>query len=788
MSIKEPAPNERRRTSRRPDDHAGPPRVAVRLSERAQARAERRPEMIDELLEQVAPGIATGSKAQALFNTILSERLDELVQRASEMDPDYVPADFAAWWQIELPPGAVEGFDPADPGSVDEVVRRLHALREVDTAHVLRAGPPPMPVVAIDDPRSANQDYLDAAPTGIDARYAWGFAGGDGAAIGFVDMEQGWNLAHEDLVVAGITLISGTNTAYFFHGTSVLGEIAMVDNTLGGVGIAPSSVGRVISQYQPGGYNTAATIVAAIAEMAFGDVLLLEAQEYDPVSGDYYWPVEVADANYEAIRLATALGIVVVEAGCNGSYDLDAYTNLAGEQIFNRASADFRDSGAVMVGAAVSALPHGRSGFSNFGSRIDCYAWGDSIDTTTTDGLGTDNTAYTTGFSGTSGASPIVVGAALILQGIAEAALGYRFAPLALRRLLTLDGTPSGNPAADRIGVMPNLRAIIDGAELNLTPDIYLRDSVGDVGDPTSGHVSMSPDIIVRQLPVADPGASFGEGSGSENDPALSQPVVANTDHTLYVRLRNRGGADATSVSVDVYWSAPSTLVTPNLWSLIGTTTLPWIPTGSSLEVSDAITWAAAAVPGTGHYCFVAVAGNGQDPKPGPAAFTTWANYLTFVQNNNNVAWRNFDVIPAPPSASREGTHRLPFVIPGAFDASRRFAIEVMGGLPRGSEAALEMPIALAKQLRVKLQFDQIVHDGELVRIPLHVFGRQRIGAGVLPAGSITQCALLVRVPEDTYQGRGRHELAIRQLQGDLEVGRLTWHFGQPTGSKDVEG
>lgn len=50
------------------------------------------------------------------------------------------------------------------------------------------------------NPRNTNQGYLDAAPAGIDARYAWGFPGGDGMGANMVDMEQGWNLNHEDLV------------------------------------------------------------------------------------------------------------------------------------------------------------------------------------------------------------------------------------------------------------------------------------------------------------------------------------------------------------------------------------------------------------------------------------------------------------------------------------------------------------------------------------------------------------------------------------------------------------
>lgn len=290
-------------------------------------------------------------------------------------------------------------------------------------------------------------------------------------------MEQGWNLNHEDLAGLAITIISGINKAYFDHGTSVLGQVVMTDNNLGGVGIAPACTCRAISQYRPSGtYNTPDTIIDAAANMAYGDVLILEAQEYSPVDGTYLWPVEIFDPTYEAIRLATALGIVVVEAACNGAYDLDNYTDPNDRAVFNRASGDFRDSGAIMVGGASAAIPH-RGGIFNFGSRVDCYAWGEKVDTTTTNDAGTDNTAYTAFFGGTSSATPIVGGAAVIVQGLAQANLGRRFSPREIRKLLTTNGTPSANPATDKIGVMPNLRAIIDSNQF--APNVHPRDYIG---------------------------------------------------------------------------------------------------------------------------------------------------------------------------------------------------------------------------------------------------------------------------------------------------------------------
>ena len=104
-------------------------------------------------------------------------------------------------------------------------------------------------------------------------------------------------------------------------------------------------------------------------------------------------------------------------------------------------------------------------------SRIDCYAWGENIDTTTTNDYGYEsNTEYTTHFGGTSGASAIVAGAALIVQGIAQFSLGRRFSPRELRDLLKTNGTPSATPETDRIGVMPDLRAIITNNQIKLKP------------------------------------------------------------------------------------------------------------------------------------------------------------------------------------------------------------------------------------------------------------------------------------------------------------------------------
>lgn len=349
--------------------------------------------------------------------------------------------------------------EATDRKSATAMARALQKLEGVEIAYV-EGGPVEPPVSPSDDPRYASQGYLTAAPAGIDAVWAWSIS--DGGGVGFVDLERGWILNHEDLVAANITIISGVNKDYQSHGTAVLGEVLAVDNAIGGVGIAPGSTGRVVSQWQTStNYRTALAILSAGQVMNPGDVLLLEAQS--TTDGTNRLPIEIEALVSDAIRHVVDDGIIVIEAAANGSFDLDTFVDAANHRILDRNSNDYVDTGAIMVGAASSAVPHTRMDFSNFGSRIDCYAWGENIDTTGGSG-GTGTAAYTGSFSGTSGASPIVTGAALLLQSwrIAQGKPPYTADEMRSLLINPTFNTASADPANDRIGVMPNLRAIFE--------------------------------------------------------------------------------------------------------------------------------------------------------------------------------------------------------------------------------------------------------------------------------------------------------------------------------------
>lgn len=387
------------------------------------------------------------------FVTLSVAKLQELSQVPPPFDAP--PFAFLSYFAIICPPTV----------SARAVAETVGAWESVLTAYV-ESGPTDPPTVnPDDDPRSYRQEYLNAAPVGIDARWAWGDVNGTG--VGFVDLERGWKFNHHDLPAIGGT-IWGENRDWTDHGTNVLGVVVARDNDKLGIGIAPNATARVVSQWLPGDpyfIYTAEAILNAVLAMTAGDVLLLEAQvEWPTPTGTRMFPVEVEDAVFTAILAAHANGIIVVEAAGNGEYDLDTY-KLAGKFIFKRGHKDFRESGAILVGSAHSAralIPRARMAHSNFGSRVDCFAWGEDVDTTADDGsaMGT----YTTNFTGTSSASAIVAGAAVLLQSWSVKAGLSPYSPSEVRARLS-DPMPgvntwSDDPAADKIGVMPNLHGI----------------------------------------------------------------------------------------------------------------------------------------------------------------------------------------------------------------------------------------------------------------------------------------------------------------------------------------
>lgn len=402
--------------------------------------------------------------------------------------------DLSVFYTVEAPDADLDGL-----------ATRLAAAQGVAAAYVKPPAEPPlaptidMTVAAAplggDAPPvtpnyEARQFYLEAAPGGVDARYAWGRTGGRGAGVRVIDVEGAWRFSHEDLGANQGGVVGGTQSTdigWRNHGTAVVGVIGGDDNGVGVTGISPDANTRAISIFGSG-QSSSKAIRDAADRLGAGDLLLIELHRPGPRNNfmlrddqDGYIAVEWWEDDFAAIAYATARGVIVVEAAGNGDENFDdpiyatrpANFPASWTNPFNRAN---RDSGAVLVGAgAPPPGTHGRDhgpdrsrlGFSNYGAAVDVQGIGREVTTTGYGDLqgGTNEDVwYTDVFSGTSSSSPIVVGVLACAQGALAASARPLLTPASARQLLRTTGSPQqdapGRPATQRIGNRPDLRAM----------------------------------------------------------------------------------------------------------------------------------------------------------------------------------------------------------------------------------------------------------------------------------------------------------------------------------------
>ncbi|GAA2544228.1 S8 family serine peptidase [Pseudonocardia hydrocarbonoxydans] len=362
-----------------------------------------------------------------------------------------------------------------------EVARRLAALRDVvDTAYaearVAAASPSAnASTAAASTTTMLGQGYLDARPHGVDARSAWTRPGGEGQGVRLVDIEMGWRITHPALAAHTPKVLpdphrvnrDGIGVFVGDHGTATLGVIAATGPGVPVLGIAPRIAWlRACSHFNRttgDDLDVTPAIVQAATYLRAGDVLVLETQRLGLFG---LLPTETDLADFDHIQKATDAGIVVIEAAANGSRDIDAWRPAADQpQRRLQRGVEEWDSGAVLVGSCVKRVHqdgHRRHPTSNYGRRVDCYAWGEGVAAPTATAT---SEGYFEKYAGTSSATAIIAGVAVLVESLHRAAHGGRaVAPETVRDVLSApapQGTPQ-KPVGDArlIGVMPDLDVI----------------------------------------------------------------------------------------------------------------------------------------------------------------------------------------------------------------------------------------------------------------------------------------------------------------------------------------
>jgi hypothetical protein len=399
-----------------------------------------------------------------------------------------------------------------DERSPADVVEALLATEAVEAAYVQPPAelpvrvpapaelptPSPEPVAERRDFR-ARQGYLDAAPGGIEAERAWRLPGGGGLGVGIVDVEAGWNFAHEDLLRNQGGIVAGfapDDVELRNHGTSVAGVLSADRNAFGVLGVCPDAHLKAVSIYWP--QERLARSVRVAADLARpGDIVLLELHvpgpavdpAADPADTHGYLPAEWWPDVAAAVRYACGRGVIVVAPAGNGYADLDDPRYDHAEEVLGAFPGDWSnplargagDTGSILVGAgAPPPGTHGRCygpdrsrlAFSNAGSCVDAQGWGRQVTTTGGVAAGPDalqggpdeDRWYTDRFSGTSSAAPIVAGALACVQGVLRARGQAPLSPAEARRALRETGSPqvpSGGPGDGPIGRRPALGGLI---------------------------------------------------------------------------------------------------------------------------------------------------------------------------------------------------------------------------------------------------------------------------------------------------------------------------------------
>lgn len=606
-----------------------------------------------------------------------------------------------------------------------------------------------------------HQTYFKDLISGVNLEGAWRFSGAKGTRQNLFVLGESYDTTHEETDHNKIINLNTNLYGNKRRDTGVLSLTSSLEDNRGMIGACPNLENTYfISYYDSNGtLNLTNAIELAIQTARQGDVILIH-HWLQEINGYKSVPFEASDILRALFKKANVKGIIIVSSAGNSNLNLENFRTAIGQHIFDKNSPDFDDSGSILVGNAEYNHLVGimqRNVDCNFGTRVSVCACGTNIMVADTLVGATHNWLSYGGY-----ASAIIAGVACSIQGSLLQKRGIKLLPGQLRTMLTWFGqTVSG------IGKLPDVEDFLSTI-IPIANDVYIRDFIGDNGDRhRSSRVSSSPDIVVRQKPYTNPNAQIGEFSGNRNNPGLSQPVGHNSQHYIYVRGLNRTNRDSNSVDVEVFYSAPSTLMIPSKWKSCGRGTIQNIPGNNKLGVSNAIPWHTQGV-AKGHYCFVAVLDALYDQAPDLREVRNASSFANFIRKHNNVAWRNFNVVSTRNRYGQEFTE-YPAEI-GSFKTDK-MSLFLSSNLP--NDCILELIVPYNLKDKFKINVDQDTQDPTLgiIRINNPSRNLKLIEEELLPESSNISIRYSIR---PTHFNKS-FEIAIFQTFLGMEIGRITW-------------
>ena len=414
---------------------------------------------------------------EPLVSAVSWDELDRWHRRAAEVLPEgRRPGHLGLWFRLRAVSGQ-QARELQQALAAEPLVACVHCEPRYFPATAGAALPGDIPPTT---PSFVGQQLAhEPAPIGHGARIAASVYGGRGHGVGLRMIEEGWVFDHEDMSQLVAANLLGPAPPFDIgksnHGLSGASIVIADRNEYGVTGIAERVEAKFVGIDQNGGIENSLALATSTSQP--GAVVMVVLMVLVPGLGPgTFVPLEFFQSAFDAVLTATANGRHVVIPAGNGNRSLDD------PALLGRFDRNFRDSGAVIVGASAGGLLQ-RAVYSNWGSRIDAHSWGDQVISC---GYGTlfwptpdFRQAYTAAATGTSSSTPHLAAVIAAIQGASRMQLGQTLSNAQIVALLAAHGTPTPDVIGRRTDLASVFTAlgIFDGLQLS-APDVLIGNPV----------------------------------------------------------------------------------------------------------------------------------------------------------------------------------------------------------------------------------------------------------------------------------------------------------------------